>query len=77
MRSTFMIIEHIDFERLRSFEGISTLNTLEVGDSVFISDLKKAQSMRALTYYLIKSRNLSWKFTFRKMDRGWRVIRIK
>jgi len=30
-----------------------------------------------LSYYLIRSRKLDWKFTFRKMDRGWRLIRIK
>lgn len=71
-----MIVERIELERLRSLEGISTLNALEVGDSVFLSDFKKAQSMRALSYYLVKSRKLPWKFTFRKMDQGWRVIRI-
>jgi hypothetical protein len=71
-----MIVERIDLERLRSLDGINTLSTLEVGDSVFLSDFKKAQSMRALSYYLVKSRQLSWKFTFRKMDQGWRVIRV-
>jgi len=71
-----MIVERIELERLRSLEGISTLNALEVGDSVFLSDFKKAQSMRALSYYLVKSRKLPWKFTFRKMDQGWRVIRM-
>ena len=71
-----MIVERIELERLRSLEGISTLNALEVGDSVFLSVFKKAQSMRALSYYLVKSRKLPWKFTFRKMDQGWRVIRI-
>ena len=71
-----MIVERIDLGRLRNLEGIDTLGTLQVGDSVFLSDFKKAQSMRALTYYLVKSRKLSWKFTFRKMDQGWRVIRV-
>jgi hypothetical protein len=71
-----MIIERIELERLRSLDGINTLNALEVGDSVFLSDFKKAQSMRALSYYLVKSRKLPWKFTFRKMDQGWRVIRV-
>jgi hypothetical protein len=71
-----MIVERIDLERLRSLDGINTLSSLEVGDSVFLSDFKKAQSMRALSYYLVKSRRLSWKFTFRKMDQGWRVIRV-
>jgi len=71
-----MIVERIELERLRSLDGINTLNALEVGDSVFLSDFKKAQSMRALSYYLVKSRKLPWKFTFRKMDQGWRVIRV-
>lgn len=71
-----MIVERIDLDRLRSLDGINTLSSLEVGDSVFLSDFKKAQSMRALSYYLVKSRRLSWKFTFRKMDQGWRVIRV-
>ncbi|MFY8014341.1 MAG: hypothetical protein ACOVN3_02755 [Limnohabitans sp.] len=71
-----MIIERIELERLRSLDGINTLNALEVGDSVFLSDFKKAQSMRALSYCLVKSRKLPWKFTFRKMDQGWRVIRV-
>ena len=71
-----MIIERIDLERLAYQEGIDALSTLQVGDSVFLSDFKKAQSLRSLSYYLVKTRNLSWKFTFRKMDQGWRVIRI-
>jgi hypothetical protein len=71
-----MIVERIDLDRLRNLEGINTLRSLEVGDSVYLSDFKKAQSMRTLSYYLVKSRQLTWKFTFRKMDQGWRVIRI-
>lgn len=70
-----MIVERIDLERIRSQEGINTLGSLEVGDSLYFSDFKKAQSLRSLSYYLVKSRNLNWKFTFRKMDQGWRVIR--
>jgi len=71
-----MIVERIELERIRHLEGISTLTSLEVGDSIFLTDFKKAQSMRALSYYLVRTRNLPWKFTFRKMDQGWRVIRI-
>jgi hypothetical protein len=29
------------------------------------------------SYYLIKTRNLDWKFVSRKMDRGWRLIRVR
>ena len=71
-----MIIEPIELDRLRNLEGVSTLSTLEVGDSIFLSDYKRAQSLRVLSYYLVKSRKLPWKFTMRKMDQGWRIIRI-
>jgi len=72
-----MIIERINLDRLREMDGISTLSSLTVGDSVYLSDFKKAQSMRALSYYLVKTRKLPWKVTFRKMDQGWRVIRVQ
>jgi hypothetical protein len=71
-----MIIERINLANLRQMDGISTLSSLTVGESIYLSDFKKAQSLRALSYYLVKSRNLPWKFTFRKMDQGWRVIRV-
>jgi hypothetical protein len=29
-----------------------------------------------LSYYLVKTRKLARKFVFRKMDRGWRIIRV-
>ena len=45
-----MIIERINLDRLREMDGISTLSALTVGDSVYLSDFKKAQSMRALSY---------------------------
>ena len=35
-----MIIERIDLTRLRSLEGITTLGSLEVGDSIYLSDFK-------------------------------------
>lgn len=72
-----MIVERINLANLRQMDGISTLSSLTVGESIYLSDFKKAQSLRALSYYLVKSRNLPWKFTFRKMDQGWRVIRVQ
>ena len=33
--------------------------------------------MRVLSYYLLKTRQLNWRFTFRKMDKGWRLIRTQ
>jgi len=49
---------------------------MTIGDSLYFDDLKKAQSIRSLSYYFVRSRALRWKFTFRKMDNGWRIIRI-
>jgi hypothetical protein len=72
-----MIIERLELNQLALTSNIQTLETLGVGDSIFCDDLKKAQSLRALSYYLVRTRNLSRKFVFRKMDRGWRIIRVK
>lgn len=72
-----MIIERIQLDQLRGREYTSTLQALSVGESVYCTDMRQAQSLRALSYYLVRSRGLDWKFTFRKMDRGWRIIRIK
>jgi len=47
-----MIVERIELERLRSLDGINTLNTLEVGDSVFLSDFKKSPK-HARTFVLL------------------------
>lgn len=54
---------------------LAILSSLEVGQSVFCDDFREAASLRSLSYYLIKTRKPGWKFTFRKMDRGWRLIR--
>ena len=72
-----VLIERVDLDKLRQQKHISTLSSLEVGESIFCDELNQAQSLRVLSYYLIRSRRLEWKFTVRKMDRGWRVIRIK
>lgn len=72
-----MIIERIELDQIPSREHTSTLQALAVGESVYCTDMRQAQSLRALSYYLVRSRGLDWKFTFRKMDRGWRIIRIK
>lgn len=71
-----MIIERVELGNIRQQDYLSALGALEVGESVFCTDLKQAQSLRSLSYYLIRSRKLERKFTFRKMDRGWRLIRI-
>lgn len=71
-----MIIEPVELEKIKTKSWIDTLSTLEVGQSVFVSDAKEAESIRVSSYYLVKSRNLPWKFVSRKMDRGWRLIRV-
>lgn len=72
-----MIIERLELKQLALTSNINTLETLDIGDSIFCDDLKKAHSLRALSYYLVRTRNLSRKFVFRKMDHGWRIIRVQ
>jgi hypothetical protein len=72
-----MNIEPIDLNRIKPHDNVSTLMSMEIGDSIFSTDAKKAESLRVLSYYLCKTRNLDWKFVFRKMDRGWRIIRVQ
>ena len=72
-----MVIERLELSQLALTSNVATLSKLDVGDSIFCEDMKKAHSLRALSYYFVKSRNLPRKYVFRKMDRGWRIIRIK
>lgn len=71
-----MLIDRQRIEPVQSPDYISALGTLEVGQSIFCEEWREAASLRSLSYYLIKTRKPGWKFTFRKMDRGWRLIRI-
>lgn len=71
-----MIVDRVQLQNLKHNGYTETLGMLEIGQSIYCTELKQAQSLRSLSYYLIRSRNLDWKFTFRKMDRGWRIIRI-
>ena len=72
-----MIIERLELNRLALTSNVLTLEKLDIGESIFCEDMKKAHSLRALSYYFVKSRNLPRKYVFRKMDHGWRIIRIK
>jgi hypothetical protein len=72
-----MIIERLDLQKLTLTSHVVTLEKLEVGESIFCHDRKKADSLRALSYYFIRTRNVPRKFVFRKMDRGWRLIRTQ
>jgi hypothetical protein len=71
-----MIIERVNLQHIKQQDHVSTLQALEVGESIYCDDARKAQSIRVLSYYLVRSRKLDRKFVFRKMDRGWRIIRV-
>ena len=75
--NNIILIERIQQAHIESTHHILTLEKLEVGESIFCDELKKAHSLRVLSYYLVKTRNLSRKYTFRKMDKGWRIIRTR
>jgi hypothetical protein len=72
-----MIIERLELNQLALISNILTIENLDVGDSIFCEDMKKAHSLRALSYYFLRTRKLPRKFVFRKMDHGWRIIRVK
>ena len=72
-----MFIERIELERIRERNWLDTLSRLEVGESVYCSDHKEAESVRVTSYYLLRTRTPPWKFVSRKMDQGWRLIRVK
>jgi len=72
-----MLVERFDLARLQPDSRVAVLNQLQIGDSLFFAEHKEAQSMRVLSYYFLKTRNLGWRFTFRKIDNGWRLIRVR
>ena len=74
---THMIIKRLELNQLALTSNILTIENLDVGDSIFCEDMKKAHSLRALSYYFLRTRKLPRKFVFRKMDHGWRIIRVK
>ena len=71
-----LVIEKVQLDRIKINNDLQLLEKMTIGDSLYFDDLKKAQSIRSLCYYFVRSRALRWKFTFRKMDNGWRIIRI-
>jgi hypothetical protein len=72
-----VFIEKIDLEKIREKNWLELLSRLEVGESVYCVDPREAESVRVTSYYLIKTRKLPWRFVSRKMDRGWRLIRVE
>ena len=63
-------------ENLPLRRAIYPFNEMEVGDSFFINDYRKAESARIAAFQFCKRNAKAWKFTMRKMDDGWRVIRL-
>ncbi len=74
---THMTIKRLELNQLTLTSNILTIEKLDVGDSIFCEDMRKAHSLRALSYYFLRTRKLPRKFVFRKMDHGWRIIRVK
>lgn len=74
---THMIIKRLELSQLALTSNILTIEKLDVGESIFCEDMRKAHSLRALSYYFLRTRKLPRKFVFRKMDHGWRIIRVK
>jgi hypothetical protein len=72
-----VFIEKINLAQIRERNWLDVLSRLEVGESVYCSDHREAESVRVTSYYLVKTRRLPWKFISRKMDRGWRLIRVR
>jgi len=70
-------IEKINLEEIRERNWLDILSRLSVGESIYCSDHREAESIRVTSYYLLKTRKLPWKFVSRKMDRGWRLIRVR
>jgi hypothetical protein len=63
------------------FSGLMERSTypfelMDVGDSFFVSDYRKAESARISAIQFCKRKGKPWKFTQRKMDGGWRIIRV-
>jgi hypothetical protein len=51
--------------------------TMTVGDCLFISEFRKAESARVAAIQFVKRRGLDWKFSMQKSRDGWRIQRIR
>ena len=49
---------------------------MEVGDSFFIDDFRLAESARVSAINFVKRNDLDWRFCLRKIQDGWRVVRV-
>lgn len=48
-----------------------------IGDSLYISDHRKAESARVSAIQYVRRNQLRWRFSIRKMDGGWRLFRVE
>ena len=70
------ILEKTQTENLPLRRTIYPFHEMEFGDSFFINDYRKAESARIAAFQFCKRNAKEWKFTVRKMEGGWRVIRL-
>lgn len=49
---------------------------MAIGDNIYITDFRKAESARVSAIQFSKRKKLGWRFSIRKMDGGWRLFRI-
>ena len=69
----------------RAVEGAPTFRertqypfeAMEIGDSLFLQEFRKAESARISAIQFVKRRGLDWKFSMQKTREGWRIFRIK
>jgi hypothetical protein len=50
--------------------------SMGVGDSLYLTDYRKAESSRVSAIQYVRRNQLGWRFSIRKMDGGWRLFRI-
>jgi len=70
------VVEKTPPEALVSGRVTYPFQQMELGDSFFINNYRKAESARIAAFQFCKRHANEWKFTMRKMDGGWRLIRI-
>jgi hypothetical protein len=49
---------------------------MTVGDNIYITDFRKAESARISAIQFSRRKKLGWRFSIRKMDGGWRLFRV-
>jgi len=50
---------------------------MDIGDSLFVSEFRRAESARVAAIQFVKRRGLDWKFSIQKSREGWRIYRIR